>query len=144
MGFFDSFGDKLLNKAATGGALDPRWSRDDRGRFHRLLNMDVEKVKIGSGGGVVVVWHQGVHPRWINVIPTGSLDKTVNDMVRSSEVKSYEVNGGVYITWSPIDAKFRYGVVHYLRSTMKPLIALSKGEEVEVAKARQVPVLYPT
>jgi hypothetical protein len=52
----------------------------------------------------------------------------------------YEVNGGLYVTWSLIRDEYQPGVVKYLSSLMKPLV---ENPDLPFIDEDPIPVLAP-
>ena len=60
-------------------------------------------------------------PQWIVCGQTRNLREHIEKVKKDQDVRSYEVNGGVFVTWSPIVENHRDGVVNYLIQVLKPL-----------------------
>ncbi len=101
---------------------DPKWVQAKAGRYHRLISLDPEEDGLSRVGGVYVVWHEGIRPQWVYVGRSDDLAATFHAIAEDEEIMSFEVNGGIYVTWSPIRPRFRPGVVRYLYDTLKPLV----------------------
>ncbi len=103
-------------------APDPRWVRSATGRFHRLVHLDPEAEGLKGVHGVYVVWHSGVKPMWVFIGKSKSLADTFHDLGDDQDIMSYEIHGGLFVTWAPIRDEFQDGVVRYLNLNLKPLV----------------------
>ena len=101
---------------------NPQWAKAKGGGFHRLLSIDPEEVAVERVGGVYVIWHAGLRPKWIFVGKSIDLAATFNAMSENEDVMEYEVNGGIFTSWALIRPELQDGVVRYLHTAMKPLI----------------------
>ncbi|MSO88620.1 MAG: hypothetical protein EXQ89_01360 [Rhodospirillaceae bacterium] len=117
---------------------DPQWRRNAKGKFFRLADID-PPADMPEGGGVYVIWHGGVKPQWIVVGHNRNLRDHVEKIKKDQEVRSYEVNGGVFVTWSPIIENHRDGVVNYLIQVLKPV----KSSVTRDANAKPIAVYIP-
>lgn len=102
--------------------VDPVWARDSRGRFHRFLPLDPEEAGLIDRGGVFVIWHAGIQPEWVYVGQSKNLAETLHMIGENKDVLSFEVNGGLFVTWSFVRKEFRHGVVRYLEETLSPIV----------------------
>ena len=101
---------------------DPQWVKAAQGKFARLLRVDPEKEGLAGVSGVVVIWHAGVRPRWVFIGYDADLAVYLHSIGRNRAIMDYEINGGLYVTWSLIRAEFQPGVVKYLSGLLKPLV----------------------
>lgn len=101
--------------------LDPDWRKGPRGRFSRLFDIDLDCFFMEGKGGVYVLWHKGIQSAWVYVGFTDSLSAALGAAKDNPEFRQYDVNGGLYYSWSPILPEMRYGVVTYLRQKLDPL-----------------------
>lgn len=108
--------------APIGPPVDPIWARDSRGRFHRFLPLDPEEEGLNGKGGVFVIWHAGMQPAWVYVGQSEDLAGTLHMVGNDKDILSFEVNGGLFVTWSFVLKEFRNGVVRYLEETLHPLV----------------------
>lgn len=123
-----------------GPPQDARWARSPRGKYFRLIHLDPEEVGLSGVGGIYVVWHGGVRPRWVCVGRTDDLAASYHRLGADKEVMSFEVNGGLFTTWSLIRAEHREGVLAYLDDVMQPLVPTPGRPGADV---RRVPVVPP-
>ena len=98
---------------------DPEWQRDDRGRFMRLLALRPTRKDLARRGGVFVVFHGGVQPRWVYVGGAADLGAAVARLQDHHDLSVLEARGGLFFTWAYIKPDKRQGVVAYLRTRMK-------------------------
>jgi hypothetical protein len=103
-------------------ATDPKWSRNRSGQFHRLSFIEPDKEGLQGIGGIFVVWHAGVKPRWIAVDKSRDLAASFAALARDEEIRQYQVHGGVFATWALIREKHQDRVLKFLISAMKPII----------------------
>ncbi|WP_142848101.1 hypothetical protein [Telmatospirillum sp. J64-1] len=123
---------------------DPKWRKSPKKVFYRLIGVNPKEHGLGGLGGVYVIWHRGVRPRWIHVGASEDLAATLNDLLDDKEIQALEIHGGVYFTWSPIAPEFRDGTVLYLTDILRPLMPEPRpGEEIDPS-ADPVPVLPPS
>jgi hypothetical protein len=122
-----------------GKPADPKWVRNASGRFFRLALLDPESEGLSGQGGVFVVWHAGVRPRWMAIGQTNDLARQLHELGENQDVMSYEKNGGIWVTWSPVLSQYRGGVVNFLRRTLKPMFEFG----LPATKDAPIPVLPP-
>ncbi len=119
---------------------DPHWVRTRGDHYHRLLLMDPARAGLEGLSGVYVVWHSGLRPRWIFVGKSPDLAATLLKLANDEEIKEYEVHGGIFVTWAPIRDEHQDGVLHFLHTIMKPLIANPEAPRADVVP---IPVYAP-
>ena len=124
----------------TGPPLDPEWARNKRGKFHRLSHLDTTAESLKGASGVYVIWHSGVKPGWVYVGRSDDLASAIDAAVEDDDIMSYEINGGLFVTWSPVLRHMQDGVVRFLTNTMKPKI---ENPEALNIKDGPVKVLAP-
>lgn len=104
-------------------SFDPIWARTSRGVFFRLIHLDPEKEGLSGVGGIFVVWHAGLRPRWVHVAAAEDLAAAFHQLADNTDVMSYEVNGGLFISWALVRPEYRNGAVAYLNGLLRPAIA---------------------
>ena len=120
-------------------AQNIKWRQSARGEFYRLMMMEQDEIEAMRGlGGVLVMWHGGISPAWIYAGQTDDMADTLMRLKRNQNVRQYEVNGGIFVTWSPIVSEFRDGVVNYLVMKTIPMINSDYDEDQD-----PIPVLLP-
>jgi len=133
MAIFGSFASK--NRPPTPGPPgppeDPRWSRSASGLFRRFAKLDPEAEGLEGKGGVFVIWHGGLRPRWVYAGSSGDMAKALHEVAADDDVMAYEVNGGLFVSWAFIKEEFRGGVVKYLNEAMDPLVENSAAAALE-------------
>jgi hypothetical protein len=127
-------------KPSRDGLADPRWAVDRRGKFHRLVHLDPEAEGLTGASGVFVVWHGGVRPRWVYVGRAQDLAGAFHRLGRDADVMDYEVNGGLFVTWSLIRTDYQDGVVRYLSDALSPAV---ENPDRPGTAVRPVPVSPP-
>lgn len=127
-------------RRALGPPSDPGWARNPKGLFYKFALFEPEKAGLSGVGGVFVIWHSGVKPRWVYVGQSDNLAGALDALLDNDEVMDYNKHGGLYVTWSPIKPEFRDGVCRYLLEIMAPLVEnpASIDEDIE-----PIPVLVP-
>lgn len=125
----------------TGPPEDPRWVKSPAGKFNRLLRVDPVKSGLKGVGGVIVIWHAGIKPRWVFVGSSSCLGTYVQEIDVNREIMRYEANGGLYVTWSPIREEYRDGVLKFLVEQMKPLV---HNPIADLEDIYPIPVLPPS
>jgi len=108
--------------AYEGPPLDPEWVRNAHGKFYRLSTLETDAERLNGVSGVFVVWHSGVKPQWVYVGASDNLGHAIDRAAADDDIASYEVNGGLFVTWSPILKKRQDGVVKFLHDAMKPAV----------------------
>ena len=119
---------------------DPQWVRSPAGKYYRLVHLDATNAGLKGLPAVFVIWHSGVRPRWVYVGRTKNLAASLEIIPDNDDIMQYEVNGGLFITWSLIREGMQPGVVHYLSAVLEPLVANSEHPGKRVTP---VPVLVP-
>jgi len=117
--------------AYTGPPLDPNWERNKRGKFHRLSLLDTSAEGLEGYGGVFVIWHSGVKPQWVYVGASDNLARAIDAAAEDEDIASYEVNGGLYVTWASILKLRQNGVVKFLHDAMKPAVENPAAKSIE-------------
>lgn len=126
--------------AEAGQPRDPNWAKTPSGKYHRLAHLDPDDGGLKGAPAVFVIWHSGVRPRWVYVGGTANLAASLERVLGNDDIMQYEVNGGLFITWSGIREKMQPGVIHYLDSVLEPLVA---SPERPAKRVTPVPVLIP-
>ncbi|MEX0694571.1 MAG: hypothetical protein WD075_09020 [Rhodospirillales bacterium] len=116
------FRKKKPAKAYSGPAIDPEWVRNDRGKFNRLAHLDTTAEGLQGLSGVFVIWHSGFKPQWVYVGASDDLATAISAVGNDDNISSYEVNGGLFVTWSPIRKERQDGVVRFLTEAMQPVV----------------------
>lgn len=138
------FGDKKKPETPKiTSTLDPKWVKSKKGVFNRLLDFEPEEENIRGVGGVYVIWHGGVKPSWVFVGETPDLARSINDAIDNGEIEAFEINGKLFVTWSPVLEEFRRGVVLFLTQTLKPEIENPLAPKEESDTTYLIPVLLP-
>ncbi len=119
---------------------DPKWVTSPTGKYCRLVHLDPTQAGLEGISAVFVIWHSGVRPRWVYVGRTADLAATLEIISDNDDIMQYEVNGGLFITWSLIREKMQPGVMRYLSAALEPLVAGPKGPGKRVTP---IPVLVP-
>lgn len=119
---------------------DPNWAKTPSGKYFRLSRLDPSERAFKGVPAVFVVWHSGVRPQWVYVGGTTNLAASLEKVLGNDEIMQYEVNGGLFITWSAVRDKMQPGVIGYLNSVLDPLVA---GSERPRKNVTPVPVLIP-
>ncbi len=121
-------------------AADPKWGRNAGGQFHRLSFIESDEEGLQGIGGIFVVWHAGVQPRWIAVDKSRDLAAFFAALAGDAEIRQYQVHGGVFATWALIREEHQDSVLKFLISAMKPIIEPAHPPADTV---RPVPVILP-
>lgn len=119
---------------------DPKWVRNRRGKYHRLVHLDTQAEDLEGLSGVYVIWHSGVAPRWVWIDRADDLARAIDRIQENADVMFYEKNGGLYVTWAPVREEYQPGVVRYLTEQMKPEVENPKAQNIQ---ADAVPVYVP-
>lgn len=97
------------------------WARNKNGNFFKFVTLRAERAGI-AGGGIFVLWHSGVKPRWVMVGASTDLAKDIGKLLDDEELLEYNVHGGLFVSWAPVRPEYHAGVIKFLRESMKPLI----------------------
>jgi len=122
---------------------DPKWVRSPKGGFYQLLSLDPDELNLRDVGGVYVIWHGGVRPQWVYVGETPSLARALNNAMDDEEIAQYDINGKLFVSWSPVVEKLRRGVVLYLTQSMSPLVENPRAPKEETKDTYAIPVIAP-
>jgi len=112
--FFGFFGNNAAAPTEDEVMTIP-WEKNAKGRFCKLMYLRVSQYNFSGRGGVVVFFHRGVKPGWVNVCATDDLETLIEDAKDDPDIMEYERRGGVFVTWSYVKPNFRDGVVAYLQ-----------------------------
>ncbi len=137
------FGGKNTEPPKIVNPIDPKWARNSTGAFNRLLSFDPESANIRDVGGVYIVWHGGVKPAWVYVGETPNLARSINELLDNDDVTQFEINGRLYVSWSPVLEEYRRGVVLYLTQSLKPEVENPRAPTEETNETYLIPVLLP-
>ena len=137
------FGGKKSGTPKIVKPIDPKWAKTSSGAFNRLLSFDPESANIRDVGGVYIVWHGGVTPAWVYAGETPNLARSINELLDNDDVTQFEINGKLYVSWSPVLEEFRRGVVLYLTQTLKPEVVNPRAPTAETDETYLIPVLLP-
>jgi hypothetical protein len=118
----------------------PKWATSPAGKYYRLVHLDPTKAGLKGVPAVSVIWHSGVRSRWVYVSRIKNPAASVEIISDNDDIMQYEVNGGLFITWSLVREKMQLGVIEYLTSVLESLVASPKGS---VKRVTPVPVLMP-
>ena len=128
LGFFKK------DKPGTGYAgppIDVEWARNARGKFHRLLHLDTTSEGLKGLSGVYVIWHSGVKPGWVYAGRASDLASALDEAQENEDINEYEINGGLFATWSPIVEQHQNGVVKFLNDSMKPKVTNPQASSIK-------------
>lgn len=131
--------------AAPPELSDPKWAKNSRGGFHRLLSLLTAEITALSGtGGVYAIWHRGVRPGWVYVGASKDLCKSLQEARDTPEILAFESRGGLYVSWSAVVPDCRDGVVKFLKETCSPAIADPLAcDDADGRRAKAIPVKLP-
>ena len=87
--------------------IDPKWVRYPKGTFYQLLQLDTDEASLNGVSGVYLVWHRGIKPAWVYAGESLNLARAINDVADNEDVTQYEVNGNLYVSWSPAMEEYR-------------------------------------
>jgi len=128
---FSRFKKKKPAPAYEGPPLDPEWVRNARGKFYRLSMLDTVAEGLKGLSGVFVIWHSGVKPQWVYVGHSDDLASAIDAAAEDEDIGSYEINGGLFVTWSPVRKERQPGVVKFLHEAMKPAVQNPAVKSIE-------------
>jgi len=137
------FGSKKTKNPKITKSIDPKWAKSPKGSFNQLLRFDPEDANIRGVGGVYIAWHGGVKPAWVYAGETPDLARSIGEMIDNDDITQYEINGRLYVSWSPVMEEYRRGVVLFLTKTLKPLVENARAPKEETDTTYLIPVLLP-
>lgn len=123
--------------------IDPKWVRSPRGGFYKLALLDTEEANLAGVGGVYIVWHGGVKPAWVYAGESPNLARALDEIIDNDDINQYEVNGNLFVSWSPVMEEYRPGVVLYLTQVLKTLVENPRAPKEESDKVYMIPVITP-
>lgn len=139
---------KLLLKESPSSAAaiaDPKWAKNKRGGYHRLLSLlAVDLAELQGVGGVHAIWHRGIKPAWVYVGSSDDLCNSLQEARDLPEILAFEGRGGLYVSWSPIVPDCRAGVVRFLKQTCSPAITVPLScDDGDGRRVEAIPVRLP-
>lgn len=118
---------------------DPQWARNRNGNFFKFTTLDPYAYGLKGVGGIYVMWNSGVKPRWLLCGAHPDLGWALDMLEDDESVMDLSMHG-LHITWSPIRAEYRSGVLNYLSQILAPELP-TRG--LISPLARPIPVLLP-
>jgi hypothetical protein len=137
------FGSKKPETPKITKAIDPKWVKSQKGSFNRLLYFEIDEANISGIGGVYIIWHGGVKPAWVYMAETPDLARSINEAIDNEDIAEYEVNGSLYVSWSPVLEEYRRGVLLYLTQSLNPEVINPRAPTEETDETYLIPVLLP-
>ncbi len=137
------FGSKKTAAPKITKAIDPKWAKNAKGSFNRLLYFEPDEANIRGVGGVYIIWHGGVKPAWVYVAETPDLARSIGEAQDNDDITDYEINGSLYVSWSPVLADYRRGVLLFLTQSLKPRVVNPRAPTEETDDTYLIPVLLP-
>lgn len=119
LGFFKK---KKPASGYTGPPIEVDWARNRREKFHRLTHLDTTVEGLRGQSGIYVIWHSGVKPGWVFVGKSNNLASALDEAQENEDIGEYEVNGGLYVTWTSVVDEHQNGVLRFLYDSMKPKV----------------------
>ena len=120
-------------------AQDIKWRKSPRGEYYRLFMIDdFSELKLDNVGGVYLLWHGGLKPSWLVAGATEDLGHSFRELFRDRDIREYDNRGGVFMSWSPIKADYREGVVHFIAKHTNPTFECDFD-----SKSDPIPILLP-
>lgn len=115
----------------TGPPVEVDWVRNKRGKFHRLTHLDTTSEGLRGKSGIYIIWHSGVKPGWVFVGKASNLASALDEAQDNDDIGEYEINGGLYVTWSSIVDQHQDGVLRFLHESMKPKVSNPQVRSIE-------------
>ncbi|MEK9673373.1 MAG: hypothetical protein VW268_12880 [Rhodospirillaceae bacterium] len=103
-----------------GKPVDPKWERNDQGKFSQLMKHDPRARRFEGKIGVYVIWRSGVRPGWVWVATSRNLARDVQWCKENEDIVFFERFGGLFMSWAFIRPDFQAGTARYLAMVAKP------------------------
>lgn len=111
---------KTTSSVPPGHVIAPQWAVKPNGKFHRLVDLDPEELKLTGQGGVYVVWHGGVRPAWVYVGSAPDLASAMHSLARNDDLMHYDLHGGLFVSWAFLHEDIWNGVLLFLKMKLNP------------------------
>ncbi len=89
--------------------------------YPSLFDLGVHRRDLDHSGGVYVLWHLGVKPRWLRASHSLDLSASFAALADLAQIASCRANGGVFVAWSAALADRRAGIVRHLVERLRPV-----------------------
>lgn len=81
--------------------------------------------------------------KWAYIGESNDLARAIDAVADMDDVAQYDVNGRLFVTWSPVLPKLRKNVLLFLNQTMKPLVANPQTPTKETKDLKPFPTIFP-
>ena len=110
--------------------------------YPSLFDLGAHQRDLSRKGGVYVLWHLGVQPRWLRASHSVDLGASLAALSGLAPIASCRPNGGVFVAWSVAPQDRRAGIVRYLADRLQPVFqGLAVAGESASGEAR--PIDFP-
>jgi hypothetical protein len=103
------------------GDAAPVWHPADR-PYPSLFDLARSGAQLQGKGGVYLVWHLGVRPRWLRAGQAGDLGQSFSTLAAADVFVACRVHGGVFASWCFASAEQRPGIVRFLAERLRPAL----------------------
>ncbi len=116
----------------------------EAGPYPRLMLLEEDALQsLKDVGGLYALWHRGVRPQWIYAGHADDLGEALTTAQEHPDVRLYDLNEGVFVTWAVWPADQRAGAVIYLRGVMEPAAGLDALDVLGLVAEDAKPVTVP-
>jgi hypothetical protein len=141
MGLFDFFGNGNKQNQPKSDIQEIPWSKNAAGKYRRLAFIELAKENITGMAAIYVLWHGGVKPGWVYVGMAENLAIDLTDARQNRDIMEFDMRGGLFVTWAPINPKAAPGIFAFLTDVLQPEIINPEADAYRTKK--QVKVLPP-
>jgi hypothetical protein len=110
--------------------------------YPSIFDLGAQRRELAGKGGVYVLWHLGVRPRWLRAGHSIDLAASLAGLADLAPIMSCRPNGGVFVAWSVVNPDQRAGIVRYLAERLRPALQ-ELAVAGESAAGEIPPVPYP-
>ena len=89
--------------------------------YPSLFDLGAHQRDLRRKGGIYVLWHLGVQPRWLRASHSVDLGASLAVLSDLAPIASCRPNGGVFVAWSAVSQDRRAGIVRSLVDRLQPV-----------------------
>jgi hypothetical protein len=110
--------------------------------YPSIFELAAHRSDLERKGGVYLLWHLGVRPRWLRAGHSIDLAGSFAAQAELKAIASCRSNGGVFVAWSAVQRDRRAGVVRYLAQRLEPAFQ-ALAVPSEDALHETAPIVFP-